>query len=393
LCNQNYKHLVPETFTHLGVYSDLVDAIRKESTTYPLAPPGEATRRMIREVLGFSSLDTSPKDVSIDARWQGDGVAGEEVSWSTGYGPRTRALVLKPAGAERLLPGIVALHGHDGMKFFGKEKIADGREVTPIEVKTLRADLYEGRSFANDLCKQGFIVLVHDVFLWGSRRFPYEVMPETVHRLVDNWLAVQTRRGPQPGEAELYDIAAQYHEHLVAKYCSVLGVSLAGIVNFEDRVAAKYLRSRPDVCLGPIGCIGLSGGGCRAALLQATCDHIGAAAIVGMMSTYHELLDHQVDCHTWMFFPPGIARVADWPDVAACRAPSPVLVQYDRHDHLFPIKGMEAAHQRIAFHYEKAGHRDAYLGLFYDGPHKFDAAMQADAFAWLRTQLPVQSSP
>ena len=30
---------------------------------------------------------------------------------------------------------------------------------------------------------------------------------------------------------------------------------------------------------------------------------------------------------------------------------------------------------------------DAYLGQFYDGPHKFDAVMQAEAFAWLRAQL------
>jgi hypothetical protein len=113
---------MPETFTHLGVYSDLVDTIRRESTTYPLAPPGEATRHKIREVLGFTSLDMSPKDVWIDARWQADGVAGEEVSWSAGYGPRTRAWVLKPLGTERPLPGIVALHGHDGYEILRKRE-------------------------------------------------------------------------------------------------------------------------------------------------------------------------------------------------------------------------------------------------------------------------------
>jgi predicted esterase len=133
--------------------------------------------------------------------------------------------------------------------------------------------------------------------------------------------------------------------------------------------------------------VGLSGGGCRAALLQATCDEIGAAVIVGMMSTHPELLDHHVECHTWMFFPPGLARFADWPDLAASRAPSPLFVQYDRHDELFPIQGMQAAHKRITFHYEQIGRADAYLGKFYDGPHKFDVAMQADAFAWLRKQL------
>ena len=71
----------------------------------------------------------------------------------------------------------------------------------------------------------------------------------------------------------------------------------------------------------------------------------------------------------------------------ASRAPSPLLVQYDRHDELFPIQGMQAAHARIALHYDRIGQPDAYLGKFYDGPHKFDVAMQTDAFAWLRAQL------
>jgi hypothetical protein len=48
---------------------------------------------------------------------------------------------------------------------------------------------------------------------------------------------------------------------------------------------------------------------------------------------------------------------------------------------------MRAAHERIALHYERVGRADAYLGKFYDGPHRFDVAMQGDAFAWLRAQL------
>jgi hypothetical protein len=90
--------------------------------------------------------------------------------------------------------------------------------------------------------------------------------------------------------------------------------------------------------------------------------------IIGMMSTHPELLDHHVDCHTWMFFPPGLARFADWPDPAANRAPSPMLAQYDQDDQLFPMRGMDAAYRRIASHYQQVGHADAYLGQFYDGP-------------------------
>ena len=124
-----------------------------------------------------------------------------------------------------------------------------------------------------------------------------------------------------------------------------------------------------------------------AALLQATCDRIAAAVVVGMMSTYDELLDHNVAGHSWMFFPAGWSRHGDWPDLAACRAPSPLLVQYDLDDELFTPSGMRAAHKRIAAHYQASGDVDAYVGQFYDGPHKFDVEMQEAAFVWLRRQL------
>src|SRR5690606_36006337 len=127
----------------------------------------------------------------------------------------------------------------------------------------------------------------------------------------------------------------------------------------EDRIAVNYLRSRPDVREGGVGCLGLSGGGNRAALLQATSDHVRAAVIVGLMSTYAELLDKQVT-HTWMLFPHGWARHGDWPDLAACRAPSPLLVQYDLEDELFTVAGMRAAHERLSGLYAHTGQRDAY---------------------------------
>lgn len=46
----------------------------------------------------------------------------------------------------------------------------------------------------------------------------------------------------------------------------------------------------------------------------------------------------------------GLATIADWPDLVASRAPSPLLVQYDRDDQLFPLQGMQSAHARIASH-------------------------------------------
>ncbi len=143
------------------------------------------------------------------------------------------------------------------------------------------------------------------------------------------------------------------------------------------RVAcARYLQSRRDVVSGPIACLGLSGGGCRAALLHATCEEMAGAGVMGMMTTHPALLDRPVDNHTWMFFAPGLASRGDWPDVAAARAPVPLLVQFNRDDQLFTPQGMSAAHNRLTTRYRQAGAPDAYVGEFYEGPHKFDIAMQ-----------------
>lgn len=369
--------------THLGVYSDWIEASKQFADLYPIASPGEETRQQIRRILGFNNPNPVAQDIRIESTWEKDGLAGEEISWSVGYGPRTQAWLLKPCGSDAPLPGVVALHGHDGFKFFGREKIADGKQPVPDAIEKLRTELYEGVAFANALAKRGFVVLVHDVFLWGSRRFPFETMPPTVRQQVEDWEHRRQHDGLNTTEIDRYNAAAWWHEHLVAKYCNLLGTTLAGVVSLEDRIAVQYLRSRADVKPGLCGCIGLSGGGCRAALLQATCDEIGAAVIVGMMSTQPDLLDCHVEPHTWMFFPPGLAAIADWPDLAASRAPSPLLIQYNRHDQLFPIQGMQSAHARIALHYNQTGQPSRYLGRFYDGPHKFDQEMQKEAFAWL----------
>jgi dienelactone hydrolase len=356
-----------EYFEHLGGYSDWVAAARGQAVLRPDAPPGPETRRRIRSAIGFARDDGAPGDVRVEQAWARDGLLGEEVSWSVGYGPRTVGWVVRPDGMTGPLPGVVALHSHDGFKFYGKEKIADGPSATPPrEIVELRERAYGGRAFVSALAARGFVVLAHDVFLWGSRRFAFESMPEA---------------DGSGTEVERYNSAARGHEHLVAKYCSVLGTTLAGMVAFEDRAAVAYLKGRPDV--SAIGCIGLSGGGCRAALLQATCEDIAASAIVGMMSTHHGLLDRHLYRHTWMFEPPGLAVVADWPDVAAAAAPQPLLVQYNREDPLFSLAGMQAADERIAAQYRAVGRPTGYTSQWYPGPHKFDVEMQQAAFDWL----------
>jgi dienelactone hydrolase len=374
-------------YQHLGIFSDWVEAAGRQRKLYPLAEPGADTRRKLREVLGFCQGHETPLNVQVERSWEGDGILGEEVSWSVGYGPRTHAYLLRPTGVSRPLPGIVALHDHGGFKYYGKEKIADGPETPAPVLSNYRKIYYGCRGYANVLAREGFVVLIHDTFLWGSRRFPLEEMPQEIREITQVLIDARGTDESTPAEIQVYNTAAGQHEHLVEKYCNLLGTTLAGVVCYEDRVALNYLLSRPEVDTQNVGCIGLSGGGNRSALLLATHAGLRAAVIVGLMSTYADLLDHNVFIHTWMLFPHGWARCGDWPDIAACRAPLPLLVQYDLDDDLFTPEGMQHAHQRLAAHYQKSGQPETYTGQFYPGSHKFDLEMQAAAFAWLKQIL------
>jgi dienelactone hydrolase len=381
-----------KTYADLGSYSDLVTAAKKAHRLYPLARPGKATQKLVNQTLSFDPFLLKPRKFKVEGKWEADGVAGEVLSWSVGYGPRTEAWLLRPAGVKGKLPGVLALHDHGGFKYWGKEKIAIGPDGASAVQTDWWDRCYGGKAFANELARKGFCVLVHDTFTWGSRRFPEQNIPEWDRlageaRHKGSPMASNPPRS-MPDEMSRYSWTTVFHEHTVQKYCAVLGTNMSAIIAYEDRLAARYLATRKDVLPGGVGCVGLSGGGLRSTLLRATSDDVRAAVVVGLMSTYEGLLDHNVVCHTWMLYPdPAWARHGDWPDLVSCRAPAPLMVQYDREDTLFTMAGMKAAHARISGHYKSTGKPKNYVGEFYDGPHKFDLPMQASAFAFLEKHL------
>jgi dienelactone hydrolase len=373
-------------YAHLGIFSDIVDEAKRQQPLYPHALPGPQTQQKVREVLGWCDLPEEPRALQVEHTWEQAGLVAEELSWSVGYGPRTQAWFFKPAGGTTPLPAVLALHDHSGFKFYGKEKIADGPTPLDPSLQEFR-QVYGGRAWVNALAQAGFAVLVHDTFLWGSRKVPLDLMKAYVQeRISAEEIALDWRESGLAENISEYNYIANRHEHWVSKYCNALGTSLAGVVSHEDRIALNVLRSRPDVDGNNVACMGLSGGGNRAGLLRATARGLKAAAVICLMCTYEALLDHNMS-HTWMLFPFVWSRFGDWPDLVACQAPAPLLVQYALDDDLFTEPGMRDAHALLGSHYRYAGQPQAYTGQFYPGLHRFDLEMQQAAFQWLRQQL------
>jgi dienelactone hydrolase len=372
----------------LGVYRPLLDQVLtgQGATLSYLArdwPEPDIWRAQARGKL-LDLLAFTPPAAPLDARQERkithDGLEIEEVSWEVGYGPRCQAWVLKPLGAVGRLPSVLALHDHGGFKYYGKEKIAEADHAFPLTPEH-RRDAYGGIPWANALAKEGFLVLAHDTFTFGSRSVPVETLsPRYQPRF----------RDLNPGTPEYiraYNTFAGEHEHVIAKSCFTAGTTWPGIFSYEDRRAVDYLLSRPDVDPSRIGCGGLSGGGLRTVLLAGTDDRIRAACAVGFMSTWQDFLHDRVWTHTWMLYIPYCARYLDFPDILSLHGPKPTLVQYDEDDPLYTLQGQRDADRRLRDSFTKMGAADRYHGGFYPGPHKFDAPMQKEAFAFFKTSL------
>lgn len=368
----------------LGGLAGLLPLLR---TQHPVLAP-DANGAAVRSRLA-AELNPPPRlPVSVErgGSWTADGIDGVELSWDVGFGAPTQAWLLRPEGVAGELPGVVALHCHGGMKFFGKVKIADGPEGAHPDVLAFREECYGGRGYANDLARRGYAVLVHDVFGWGSRRIAVDDMPARSESVAALLLAEAERSGRALTESQVYDLHAGPHEDAMAKTLGVLGTSWGGVVAREDLIAVDMLSGLDGVAPGGVAVVGMSGGGARAATAVALAGPDGpirATVIASMMSTMEHVLDGYLHSHTWMMMNPGLGRVADWPDVAAASRPVPLFVGYALADKLFPEAGMRAAHARLTELYAQAGAPEAYRGVLVDAPHSLAGEMRDAAFDFL----------
>jgi dienelactone hydrolase len=339
----------------------------------------EAWRRMakqrVRECLAPPEIGPIA-DVRVDEAFVFDRLHVERLSWQLPYGPRTKAIFLKPEGASGRLPAVLGLHDHGGLKYFGHEKITRVAEnIHPIMTRHQHED-YGNVAWANELAKRGYAVLVHDTFTFGSRRVLMEDVPPAAQRGFD------VVNDDSEESVTTYNRFAAEHEHLLAKSLFCAGTTWPGVFIGEDQRALDYLCGRPDVDSQRVGCAGLSGGGLRTVYLGGTDDRIRCACCVGMMTTWRDYLLNKCHTHTWMIYIPLLPLDLDYAEVLGLRVPMPTMVLNNNEDPLFTLPEMQRADRIMAEIFEKANAVDRYRCSFYPGPHKFDVAMQKEAFDW-----------
>ena len=337
-------------------------------------------RKRVWECIAPVNLGGVP-EVRVDAQQAYDGLAIERLSWQLPCGPRTEAVLLKPAGATGRLPGILALHDHGGNKFLGWRKIAR-IDDSPWAIQSRHQEQsYDGVAWANEAAKRGYAVLVHDTFPFGSRRVRVADVPPRVRgEGVD----------PEPDDLEgirKYNAFAANHEHIMEKSLLCAGTTWPGVYVVEDQRALDVLCARADVDASRVGCAGLSGGGMRTVFLGGLDERIRCAIAVGFMTTWRDFLLDKCFTHTWMMYVPLLPKELDFPEILALRAPAATMVLNCNEDALYTLEEMKRADTIIRETFERAGAVENYRCNFYSSGHTFDRPMQADAFAWFDRNL------
>lgn len=332
--------------------------------------------------LGIPDIGTDPK-VTVLKSHDYDGLLIEEVEWQLPYGRPTKGILLKPNNATKPLPGILAFHDHGGNKYFGTRKITKTSDPQHPMMIDHQRDYYEGKAWANEIAERGYVVLVSDAFPFASRRVYMQDVPAHMRE------GLNDTNPEEQSNIDKYNKWAGQHEHVMSKSLISAGTTWPAVFYAEDKIALDILYNRPDVIKSKIGCCGLSGGGMRTVFMAGLDSRITCAIPVGFMTTWKDFVLHKSFTHTWMTYVPILPNELDFPEILGLRVPAATLVLNDSDDQLYTLPEMQQADEILKEVYKKAGASSKYKCSFYPGPHKFDQAMQAEAFDWFDKWLKV----
>lgn len=102
----------------IGGYEDWPAFMRSRPRHIAESAPAQE----LADALGVPAVPEAPHAV-LESTETHEGVTTSRVSWQLGFGPRTLAWYLRPAGASGPLPGVLALHCHAGIKSAGAERL------------------------------------------------------------------------------------------------------------------------------------------------------------------------------------------------------------------------------------------------------------------------------
>ncbi len=309
-CREYVRHLEPE-YSLLWRWSEKADEWR------------EHLRPKLVELLGFPEQKCDLQIRELETI-EGEGFNRIRLAYNVEDGVGACAWVCVPEKNEEPLPAIVCAHPRGS----GKDELVGLTGEAPADAHA---------AYADELARQGYVVLVPDARCFGERL------------------------GDEAGLSAVGDL---------------LGRPLVGMQVWDLLRAVDYLAQRPDVRLRRIGVAGQGMGAIHALFLAAVDERIACAAVCGGVSTYRELIVAR-DCFTQCAPPrdtvPGLLRYADLDDIACLIAPRALMIVQGRQDSSVPPAGAEECIERVRAGYRLMGEQVRFEGELVDGGDVFHA--------------------
>ena len=302
-----------------------------------------------RTLSALLKIPLEPPDVEVrvvDRRTE-DGLIVEDLVWPSLDGQQASALLIRPAGGERL-PAVIALHGTGG----SRESMATREFGTGPWTRPGTAEPHQRMlGWARELARRGFIALA------------------LTQRGLD-------RRAPPDTNDQAKDLL-------------VRGRTLMGAIVHEIRQAVTYLEDRDDVASGRIAVAGLSFGGITAFYTWAADERVRAmASICGGVGSIDVLLrEGRPAYHGFYWWIPDILTHGDQAAFAAAAAPRPLMLWAPRQDIGMPKAGVDRFLETVRPAYARHG-AGAHLVVHQpEGEHEFTIEAFEAMTAFLESAL------
>jgi dienelactone hydrolase len=165
------------------------------------------------------------------------------------------------------------------------------------------------------------------------------------------------------------------------------GYTPAAVEAWNTIRAIDYLETRAEVDKARIGITGRSGGGAYSWSTAALDERIKVAApVAGITDLRNYVIDGAVEGHCdCMFFLNTYGW--DYPMLAACVAPRPLLIVNSDKDSIFPLDGVVRLDRKVADLYAKVGRSNDVGLVIGPGPHKDTQDLQVPVFRWFNKYL------
>lgn len=175
-----------------------------------------------------------------------------------------------------------------------------------------------------------------------------------------------------------------FQGHWEGVWLPAVGMSLPGLVLWDNVRALDYLESRGDIDASRIGATGSSGGGNQAMYLAALDERVRAAALVASAEVFE---DQVVSGRCYCECVPGMLRFANASDVLALIAPRPLMIVAGIYDEVFPVLRARRAYLRVRRVYEMLGALDRLAYVEVQAGHSYTHEMRQAALRWLARWL------